>query len=61
MKKDTTREATDMNLIWRMRITCLTPKATDTHAEYVIPIVFPLQQSLGHRSSMLPYTYTAFL
>jgi len=28
--------------IWRMRIACWTPKATRTHSEYVILIVFPL-------------------
>jgi hypothetical protein len=29
--------------IWRMRIACWIPKATDTHSEYVILIAFPLQ------------------
>jgi len=28
--------------IWRMRIACWIPKATDTHTEYVILIDFPL-------------------
>jgi len=28
--------------LWRMRITCWTPKATDTHSEYVILPAFPL-------------------
>jgi len=32
--------------IWRMRIACWIPKATDTHSEYVIFIAFPLQQWL---------------
>jgi len=31
---------------WRMRIACWIPKATNTHSEYVILIVFPLQQWL---------------
>jgi len=32
--------------IWRMRIACWIPKATNTHSEYVIPIAFPLQPLL---------------
>jgi hypothetical protein len=27
---------------WRMRIVCWKTKATNTHSEYVIPIVLPL-------------------
>jgi hypothetical protein len=30
--------------IWRMRIACWIPKATNTHSEYAIRIAFPLQQ-----------------
>jgi hypothetical protein len=33
------------------------PKATNTHSEYVIPIVFPLQQWLHEGASKLRYTY----
>jgi len=40
-----TRRATDANIVWRMRIACWIPKATDTHSEYVILIAFPLQQT----------------
>ena len=48
--------------IWRMRIACWIPKATDTHSEYVIIIIaFPLQQWLHERSSLLCYTYIASL
>jgi hypothetical protein len=43
--------------IWRMRIACWKPKATNTHTEYVILIAFPLQQWLHKRASMLRYTY----
>jgi hypothetical protein len=43
--------------IWRMRIACWIPKATDTHSEYVTLIDFPLQQWLHERSSTLHYTY----
>jgi hypothetical protein len=42
--------------IWRMRIACWIPKATNTHSEYVILIAFPLQQCLRERASMLPYS-----
>ena len=40
--------------IWRMRIICWIPKATNTHSEYVILIAFPLQQRLHERASILP-------
>jgi len=30
------REATDNNIIWRIRIPCWIAKATGTHSEYVI-------------------------
>jgi len=44
--------------IRRMRIACWKTKATNTHSEYVILIVFPLQQWLHERASMLRYTYS---
>ena len=47
--------------IWRMRIACGIPKATDTHSKYVILIAFPLQQWWHERASMLRYTYIACL
>ena len=43
--------------IWRMRIVCWTPKATDTHSQYVILITFPQQQWLHERASVLRYKY----
>ena len=43
--------------IWRMRIACCIPKATDTHSEYLILIAFPLQQWLDDRTWMLRHTY----
>jgi len=43
--------------IWRMRIACWIPKATDRHSQYVMFIAFPLQQWLRERVSMLRYTY----
>jgi len=44
-----------------MRFTCWTPKATNTHSDYVIIIAFPLQQGLRNRASMLRYMYIACL
>jgi len=47
--------------ILRMRVECWIPKATNTHSQYVILTVFPLQQWLQDRSSILHYTYVACL
>jgi hypothetical protein len=44
--------------IWRMRIACWIPEATDTHTEYVILISFLLQQWLNEITSMLPVLLT---
>jgi len=41
-----------------MRNACWITKATDTHSEYVIVIVFPEQKWLRERASML-HLYTA--
>jgi len=45
--------------IWRMRIACWIPKATNTQWEYVIFFAFPLQQWLHERASMFRYTCLA--
>jgi hypothetical protein len=45
--------------IWRMRITCWIPKATNTHLSYVILIAFEPQQYLQERAPLLRYTYNA--
>ena len=42
-------QATDDNIIRRMRFACWITKTTDTHSEYVILIAFPRQQLLGER------------
>ena len=47
--------------IWRTRITCWIIKVTDTNSEYVIFIVFPLQQWLHEGVWILRYTYIACL
>ena len=41
--------------IWRMRIACWIPEATNAHSECVILIAFPLQQLLHERASLLRY------
>ena len=46
--------------VWRMRIVCWIPKATDTHSQYVTPIAFPLRQCLHERASMLRYTCISY-
>jgi len=54
-------QATDGNIIRRMRISCCAPKAIDTHSEYVIFTAFSSQQWLHERASILRYTYIAHL
>jgi hypothetical protein len=48
-----TGQATDGNIIQRMRFACCITKATDTHSEYVTLISFPRQQLLHERASEL--------
>jgi hypothetical protein len=55
-KYGTATQATDDNIIRRMRFACWITKATDTHSEYVIIIAFPRQQWLRERTSMLCHT-----
>jgi hypothetical protein len=45
--------------IWRMRIACRIPKATNTHSQYVIFTAFPPQKWLPEGISMLRYTHSA--
>ena len=44
--------------IWRMRVACWIPKATDIHSEYVTIIAFPLLQYLPELASMLRCRYS---
>jgi len=46
-------------IIWRMRIACWIPKATNTHTSFVTIIAFPLQQWLNERASLLRCTHIA--
>ena len=47
--------------IWFMRIACWITKATDTKSEYILIIVFPLQQLFRERASILRNVYIACL
>jgi len=47
--------------IWRMRIACWIPQATNTHSQYVTRIAFILQRWLLERAWMLHYVHTACL
>jgi hypothetical protein len=60
-KYDRARQATDDNIIRRMRLACWITKATDTPSEYVILIAFPRQEWLRENVSMLRHTYIACL
>jgi len=60
-EKNTVERGRSQMKIWRMRIACWIPKATNTHSEYVILISFPLQQWLHERASTLRYAYIARL
>ena len=42
-KQGTARQDKHDNILRRMRFTCWITKATDTHSEYVILILFPRQ------------------
>jgi len=52
----TARQATDDNITRRMRFACRVTKATNTHSECLILIVFQPQQWLHERVSMLCHT-----
>ena len=54
-------QATDDDIMQRMRIACWIPKATNTHSQYVILIAFLLQQWLHECASVLRHTYIAWL
>jgi hypothetical protein len=49
------RQATDDNIIRRIRFACWITKATDTHSEDVTLIAFPRHQFLRERASLLRY------
>jgi hypothetical protein len=53
MWKNIVQRGRQQMTIWRMRIVCRITKATDTHSQYVMLIVFPLQQWLHESASLL--------
>jgi hypothetical protein len=55
-KYDTATQATDNNIIRRMRIACWISKATGTDSEYAILIAFPQQQWL-HELAPMSHSY----
>ena len=61
MWKNIVEQARPQMAIWRMRIACWVPNATNIHSEYVILSAFPLQQWLKELSPVLRYTYIACL
>jgi len=61
MWKNTVELARPQLTIWHMRIACWTPKATNTHSDYIILIVFPLQQWLHEHARVLRYMHIACL
>jgi len=50
MWQNTVERGRPQMTLWRMRIACWLPKATNSHPEYVILIAFPLQQWLHERA-----------
>jgi len=58
-KHDGAGQATDGNIIRRMRIACWITKATNTPSKYVI--LFPLSQWLRERTSELRCMYIAYV
>ena len=54
-------QATDENIIRRMRFARWMPEATDTHSEYVIVIAFAQQSWLRESTSMLRSMYIVYL
>ena len=60
-KYGTAVQATDDNIIRRMRIACWITKAADAHSECVMLVAFPRQKWLRQRASILHYRYIASL
>ena len=53
--KNIVESGTPQTIVWGTLIACWPPKATNTQAEYVILIAFPLHQWLHERGSLLCY------
>ena len=57
MWKNVTERSKPQMTIWYMRILCWLPRAKITHSGCAILIVFPFQQWLHERVSMLRYAF----
>ena len=55
MRKNTVEPDRPQMTIWRMRIACRIPKATNTHLDYVKLVAFPVQQWLHECASLYMY------
>ena len=55
------KRATDGNKTRNMHIACWIIKVTNTHSEYTLLTVFPLQQRLRQSAAVVCYTYVASL
>jgi len=60
MWKHTVELSRQQMTIWRFSFACWITKATNTYPEYVI-VIFPQQQFLCQRATMLRYTYIVCL
>jgi len=61
MWENVVEQYTEQMTKWCIHIACWIPKATNTHTGCIIIIAFPLQHRLHERTSMIRYTYIAFL
>ena len=61
MCKNTVEKGTTQMTKWRNHIACWITNATNTHTGYIILIASPLQWWLHECTSILCYTYIAFL
>jgi hypothetical protein len=52
MWKNVVQPVSLQTTIWRMRMACWVPKATNTHSEYVMLITVPQQRWLLERASL---------
>jgi hypothetical protein len=59
MWKNSVEPGKSQMTMWRMRIACRIPNATNTHSEYVTLIAFRLQQWLHESASVLCNTHVA--
>jgi len=59
--KNTVQSHRSKMKIWRMRIACWIPKATNTHSQYAILTALPMQQRLHERTATLRYSTVHWL